>query len=121
MSMPQENRFTLADVLEWDETIRAELIEGFPVMMAPPRRAHQEISGELFGQLRDFLKGKRCRVYHAPFAVRLFEEKRDRPEDVDTMVEPDITVVCDPAKLDDIGCRSAGSGDGEPLPLHTAA
>ena len=43
----------------------------------------------------------------APFAVRPFEEDGDRPEDVNTMVEPDITVVCDPKKLDDVGCKGA--------------
>ena len=43
----------------------------------------------------------------APFAVRPFEEDGNRPEDVDTMVEPDITVVCDPKKLDDVGCKGA--------------
>ena len=76
-------------------------------MMAPPLRVHQKISGELFGQLREYLKGKKCEVYHAPFAVRLFEEDGDAPEDVDTMVEPDITVVCDPDKLDKYGCKGA--------------
>ena len=107
MPLPQENRYTLADVLAWEEQERMELINGYPVMMAPPSRAHQKISIALARQLSNYLDGKRCEVYAAPFAVRLFEEKRDRPEDVDTMVEPDITVVCDPAKLDDIGCRGA--------------
>lgn len=121
MPLPQENRCTLADALAWEGQERMELISGSPVMMAPPSRVHQKISIALARQLSNYLDGKRCEVYAAPFAVRLFEEKRDRPMDADTMVAPDITVVCDPAKLDDIGCRSAGSGDGEPLPLHTAA
>ena len=107
MALPQENRYTLADALTWDEQDRIELIDGYPVMMAPPVRVHQEISGELFGQLRDYLKGKTCKVYAAPFAVRLFEREGDFPEDVDTLVEPDITVVCDPSKLDDTGCKGA--------------
>lgn len=107
MPLPQENRYTLADVLAWEEQERMELINGYPVMMAPPSRAHQGIVSQLNRQIANYLQGKKCSVYPAPFAVRLFEEKRDRPEDVDTMVEPDITVVCDPAKLDDIGCRGA--------------
>lgn len=108
MPLPLENRYTLADALTWEEDERIELIYGDPVMMAPaPVRIHQEISGELFGQLRDYLKGKKCKVYHAPFAVRPFERDGDPPEDVDTLVEPDITVVCDPSKLDDIGCKGA--------------
>lgn len=107
MPLPQENRYTLADALAWDEQDRIELIYGDPVMMAPPTRAHQEVVMELSAQLHAYLKGKKCKVYPAPFAVRLFEQDGDRPEDVDTMVEPDISVVCDPSKLDDIGCKGA--------------
>lgn len=107
MPLPLEKHYTLADALAWDEQDRIELIYGDPVMMSPPARIHQKVSGELFGQLRDYLKGKKCEVYHAPFAVRLFERNGDYPEDVDTLVEPDITVVCDPSKLDDIGCKGA--------------
>ena len=59
MALPAEKeRYTLADALAWDEQDRIELIDGYPVMMAPPTRVHQKISGELFGQLRDYLKGK---------------------------------------------------------------
>ena len=107
MPLPQEKRYTLADALTWDESERIELIDGYPVMMAPPARRHQETLMELSAQLHAYLKGKKCKVYPAPFAVRLFEQVGDRPEDVDTMVEPDISVVCDPGKLDDIGCKGA--------------
>lgn len=107
MPLPKESRYTLADALTWDERERIELIDGAPVMMAPPSRAHQEISGALFAQLHNYLDGKKCRVYAAPFAVRLFERPGDRPENVDTLVEPDLSVVCDPDKLDDIGCKGA--------------
>ena len=107
MPLPQENRYTLADALAWDEQDRIELIYGDPVMMAPPTRAHQKAVMELSAQLHAYLKGKECEVYPAPFAVRLFEQDGDRPEDVDTMVEPDISVVCDPSKLDERGCKGA--------------
>ena len=107
MALPQEKLYTLADVLDWDEQERVELIDGVPVMMAPPVRIHQKISGELFRQLANYLAEKKCEVYHAPFAVRLFERREDRPEDVWTMVEPDITVIYDPDKLDEIGCKGA--------------
>ena len=76
-------------------------------MMAPPTRIHQEILMELSRQLANFLEGKKCKVYPAPFAVRLFEKSGDTPEDVDTMVEPDISVVCDHGKLDSHGCKGA--------------
>lgn len=107
MALPaKQRRYTFADVFTWDEDERAEIIDGEAVMMAPPpSRAHQEISGGLFWQLRYYLRGKKCKVYAAPFAVRLFEEDGDSPEDVDTMVEPDISIVCDPSKLDKHGCK----------------
>lgn len=107
MPLPREDRYTMAEVLTWDEHEHTELIEGTPVMMAPPSRIHQEISGAIFAQIHNYLEGKKCKVYSAPFAVRLFEKAGDRPEDVDTMVEPDITIVCDLDKLDDMGCKGA--------------
>ena len=97
MELPAENkRYTFADVLTWDESERIEIINGEAFMMAPPSRVHQEISVAIAAQ-----------VYPAPFGVRLFEQDGARPEDVDTMVEPDISVVCDSDKLDDHGCKGA--------------
>ena len=108
MALPaEETRYSFADVLSWGEDERSEIIDGEAYMMAPPLPVHQEISVEIATQLRTFLRGKRCRVYPAPFAVRLFEREGDRPEDVDTMVEPDITVVCDPDRIDNYGYRGA--------------
>ncbi len=109
MALPAEKeRYTFADVLTWPDDERAELIDGEVVLMAPaPSREHQEISGEVFRQLANYLEGKKCKVYHAPFDVRLFEKDGDTPEDVDTVVEPDITIVCDHSKLDDRGCKGA--------------
>ena len=108
MALPaKKERYTFADCLTWSENERIEIINGEAFMMAPPSRAHQEISGALFAQLYNFLEGKKCRVYAAPFAVRLFEQEGDSPEDVDTMVEPDLSVVCDNGKLDNRGCKGA--------------
>ncbi|MCI8807099.1 MAG: Uma2 family endonuclease [Oscillospiraceae bacterium] len=109
MALPAEKeRYTFADCLTWREDERIEIIDGEPVMMAPPPSSeHQEISMELSAQLHAYLRGKRCKVYAAPFAVRLFEKDGDRPDDVDTMVEPDISVVCDPNKIDRHGCKGA--------------
>lgn len=108
MTFPaEEMKYTFADCLKWEEDERVELIDGAAVMMAPPSRKHQEISGALFAQLYNFLEGKKCRVYAAPFAVRLFEKDGDMPEEVDTMVEPDLSVVCDGSKLDERGCKGA--------------
>ena len=108
MALPAEKaRYTFADCLSWEENERIEIINGEAVMMAPPSRTHQEISGALFAQLYNFLDGKKCRVYAAPFAARLFERDGEAPEDVDTMVEPDLSVVCDSNKLDKHGCKGS--------------
>jgi Uma2 family endonuclease len=98
----EEPLYSYADYLEWDENARYEIIEGEAYMLAAPSRLHQETSGNFYYSLRAFLEGKSCRVYAAPFSVRLFpaEDQSD-----DTVVEPDIAVVCDPARLDDRGCN----------------
>ena len=103
----KEERYTYADALTWDESERIELIYGEPVMMSPPSRRHQKAVGELFAQIHAYLRDKTCQVYPAPFGVRLFEQEGDQPCEVDTLVEPDITVVCDPDKLDVVGCKGA--------------
>ena len=109
MALPDGKKsYTLADYLRWKERKgRYELIDGDAYLMAPPTRTHQRVCVELTRQLANFLEGKRCEVYAAPFGVRLFEREGDGPEDVDTLVEPDITVVCDKSKLDEYGCRGA--------------
>lgn len=108
MALPAEEiRYTFADVLTWDEKDRIEIIDGEAFMMSPPLRVHQSVLSALFLQIGNYLQGKSCKVYPAPFAVRPFEEGGDAPEDVDTMLEPDITVVCDPDKLDKYGCKGA--------------
>jgi len=98
--MVRNKHYTYADYKTWDETIRCELIDGIPYMMTAPSRTHQRISGALFNQLYNFLKGNPCEVYMAPFDVRLNADEGD-----DTVVQPDILVVCDSAKLDEKGCQ----------------
>ena len=108
MALPlKKESYTFADCLTWPENERIELIDGEAVMMSPPSTVHQKISGELFRQLTNFLEGKKCEVFSAPFGVRLFEKDGDSPENVDTMVEPDISVICDRDKLDRHGCKGA--------------
>lgn len=108
MALPAgKERYTFADCLTWGEGERIEIIDGEAYMMAPPSRIHQEISVALAAQLYNFLEGKKCSVYAAPFAVRLFEKDGEAPKDVDTMVEPDLSVICDKSKLDNHGCKGA--------------
>jgi Uma2 family endonuclease len=96
--------YTYADILEMDENIRAEIIDGELFMMAPPATAHQIISRELLVQLHQFLKGKPCQVFAAPFGVRLFP-RADLGDD--TFLEPDLVVICDPSKITRAGCEGA--------------
>jgi Uma2 family endonuclease len=98
----EKDCYTYADFLEWDEDVRCEIMDGEALMLAAPDRVHQDISMALSNYLYNFLKGKTCKVYTAPFAVRLNPEK-DLSDD--TVLEPDIAVVCDPSKLDKRGCN----------------
>ncbi|RCX16847.1 Uma2 family endonuclease [Anaerobacterium chartisolvens] len=108
MPLPnQERKYTYADYLTWPEGERWEIIDGVPYMQAAPLRIHQEISMELSTQLHTYLKGKTCRVFAAPFCVRLDVKKAD--SNIKNVVEPDITIVCDSSKLDERGC--SGSPD----------
>ena len=109
MPQPNENEHcTYADYLLLDENSeRMEIIDGKVVMMSRPTAAHQSISFELGRQLGNFLLGKQCRAFAAPFDVRLFEKEGDKPENVDTVVQPDIFVVCDKNKIDNRGCKGA--------------
>ena len=99
--------YTYRDYLTWPDGFRAELLDGAIFDMSPaPTRRHQQVSGELFKQIAVFLTGKPCEVYAAPFDVRLPDE--DEPDDeVRTVIQPDILVICDQAKLDERGCRGA--------------
>ena len=93
-------RFTYADYIQWDDDIRRELIDGVPYLMASPNRMHQAISRNLLVLLANFLKGKPCEVYHAPFDVRLNADTLD-----DTVVQPDLVIICDHSILDDASCK----------------
>lgn len=105
---PAENeRYTYQDYLNWPGPDRYELIDGEAYLMAGPAHAYQVVSMELCRQLANFLEGKKCQAIAAPFDVRLFEQESDEPENVDTIVQPDIMVVCDTSKLDDKGCKGA--------------
>lgn len=108
MALPAEkDRYTFADVLSWDEDVRVELINGLPYLLAPPLRIHQEILMEISNQIKNFLNGKNCRVYPAPFGVRLFSQEGDTPDREEDLLEPDISVICDRDKLDQYGCKGA--------------
>ena len=92
-----EQYYTYKDYIKWETPGELfELIDGVPLEMLAPDRRHQEASGELFAMFHAFLKGKSCKVVSAPFAVRLNANKAD-----DTVVLPDLVVICEPMQLAD--------------------
>jgi len=99
-------RFTYADYKDWDlaQGERYELIHGEAYMMAAPNAYHQSILMEISRQFANYLIGKPCKVYPAAYDVRLFYEE---DESDDTVVQPDISVVCDKGKRGKEGCHGA--------------
>ncbi|GHV33788.1 hypothetical protein FACS1894187_03050 [Synergistales bacterium] len=103
--------YTYGDYKTWDDGIRWELIDGKAYCMYPPamksgilcmgpapRVAHQTVLGNLFAELKIYFKDKKCRVFMSPFDVSL--PKGDESEDeIDTVVQPDILILCDESKL----------------------
>ena len=102
----EEPYYTYADYKEWelDEGERFELLNGEAYAMSAPNTKHQAILMELSSQFHLFLRGKPCKVFPAPFDVRLFYKEN---ESDDTVVQPDIVVICDKTKLGPEGCRGA--------------
>ncbi len=103
-----EQKFTYADYLTWaNDDERWELIDGIPYNMSPaPKRKHQGVEGNLFAMLYNSSKGKPCKVYVAPFDVVL-TDKDTQNKNIDTVVQPDISVICDKDKLTDAGCKGS--------------
>lgn len=102
MPLSKESAYTIDDIYALPDGERAELIDGKIYLMAPPSRLHQELVGEIFAVIRNHI-GKNngdCKAYIAPFAVFLNENDKN-------YVEPDISVICDPNKLNDKGCQGA--------------
>jgi Uma2 family endonuclease len=103
--------YTYADYAKWRFEEYVELIKGKIYKMSPaPRRMHQTLAGNLFRSIDKYIpKGKDCKVYFAPFDVRLpqYNANGELKTDIYTVVQPDICVICDPAKLDDAGCLGA--------------
>ena len=98
----ETRRYTYADYCKWEGPERWELIDGVPYMMAAPSVAHQWALSSLHRQIANFLHGKNCIVLFAPLDVRLNADFRDN-----TVVQPDLLVVCDKSKIDRVGLRGA--------------
>lgn len=102
MPLQKENSYTINDIYTLPEGQRAELIDGKIYDMAPPSRMHQKLATKLASIIDRYISDNsgKCEVYSAPFAVFLNEDDK-------TYVEPDVSVICDPNKLDDKGCNGA--------------
>jgi Uma2 family endonuclease len=103
VALKTEEYFTYADYLEWDTEERYELIDGVSYLMSPaPTPTHQGILAEVARVIGNFLHKKPCKVFVAPFDVRLNAAGAD-----DTVVQPDVLVICDQKKIDSRGCVGA--------------
>ena len=102
MDLAHERIYTIDDIYALPDGQRAELIDGQMYMMAPPNTKHQRIVGNLYAAIHHYIKAKggSCEVFPAPFAVFLNKDSKN-------YVEPDITVIRDKDKLDDVGCNGA--------------
>ena len=124
MALPRRDTLhhTYADYLTWPDTERDELIDGIAYVREPPSpsRPHQELVGELYLQIRLALEGRRYRAYVAPFDVRL-PKAGEADHQIDTVVQPDVLVVCDLNKLDARGMRGAPDWLAEILSPTTAS
>ena len=102
-ALAHTNIYTEKDYYNLPENVRAELIDGQFYYMASPSRMHQEILSFLHLEIGNYIRSQKghCKVYPAPFAVKLFSE------DDKNVVAPDISVICNPNKLTDRGCTGA--------------
>lgn len=98
--------YSYANYLHWEIEERLEIIKGKIFPLAAPNAMHQGTSGEIFFGLRSYLRDKQCKVFAAPFDVR-FPGKSKADEDIFTVVQPDICVICDTEKIDLKGCLGA--------------
>ncbi len=101
--------YTYADYLLWNFKERVELIKGKIFKMSPaPNSFHQDISGNIFFELRSYINKGTCKLYAAPFDVRLIKYKESTADNqILTVVQPDLCMICDRTKIDEKGCIGA--------------
>ena len=99
--------YTYADYLQWKFEERLELFRGKIFKLSAPNTRHQDISRNILVPIALFLKKKSCKVFAAPFDVRLPVKNKKKDDEVTTVVQPDICVICDETKIDSRGCCGA--------------
>lgn len=102
-------QYTYADYLTWHFKERVELIKGWIHKMSPaPLDKHQRIASSLYLEIGNYFKRRGCQVRFAPYDVRLLDSKKSTEDtQIFTVVQPDICIICDPAKIDRRGCIGA--------------
>ena len=113
---------TYGDYLEWSRDYGDEIVDGVAYVREPPApsRAHQELVVALSYEIYRALEGRSCGVYVAPFDV-LLPRSDESDEKIDTVVQPDIFIVCDRSKTDERGVRGAPDWLAEVLSPSTAS
>jgi Uma2 family endonuclease len=99
--------YTYADYLQWQFEERLELFRGRIFKLSAPNTKHQVIAGNILVSVKNFLGRQKCQVFIAPFDVRLPVKNRKKDNEVTTVVQPDICIVCDETKIDTRGCCGA--------------
>ncbi len=102
--------YSYADYLTWKFEERVEIIKGKVMLMSPaPNLNHQRLSGKLSYKFYDYLEGKSCELFVAPFDVKLYDSKKEHLADdkVYSTVQPDLCIICDKEKLTMQGCEGA--------------
>jgi len=103
-----KKRYNYSDYILWQFQERVELLKGLIFPMAAPSPIHQEISSNLHGFLWSFLRKKSCKLYAAPFDVRLpLPNSKATDDKINTVVQPDLCVICDEDKIKKQGCVGA--------------
>ncbi|MFT3947715.1 MAG: Uma2 family endonuclease [Agriterribacter sp.] len=102
-------RYSYADYFRWKFKERVELLRGWIHKMSPaPGMAHQSVSLKLTLKIGNYFEKKACKVFAAPFDVRLPDSKKQKNDElIFTIVQPDICVICDAEKIDERGCMGA--------------
>lgn len=110
LSAKQAQRYSYADYLTWLDDVRREIIDGVMTLMNPaPTCQHAVLVTNIgfnFGVVIKRNRGK-CKVFHAPFDVRLPKNGEKNDGEIFTVVQPDVCVICDLNKLDERGCLGA--------------
>lgn len=120
-SLSYDGHYTYGEYINWNFDHMVELIRGKIFKMSPaPSSMHQIVAGNLFLEIGNYLKGRSCRVFIAPFDVILPIPSERKRNESNTVVQPDLCVICDPALIEETGCFGVPDWVIEILSPHTS-